>query len=199
MIAALACIPLLSAFIGWLTVWMIFKLLFHPRNQLNIGSLQVQGLLLKNEAIFKAQVTSFIKVELVAAAEKFASPATIEKLKPELNQHVDYFLKVKLRQRMPVVGMLIGERTINQLKEVFMEELESLFPTIMKNYLQQLPADVQPEMLIKKKLDEFPVHRIEKIFRQHFASDLRKLRFLATLTGFIIGCIQLLIIKISMQ
>jgi hypothetical protein len=41
---------------------------------------------------------------------------------------------------MPMIGMFIGEKTINELKAVFITELESLFPVIMKSYLGNLGA-----------------------------------------------------------
>jgi hypothetical protein len=52
---------------------------------------------------------------------------------PLAETEVDIFLREKLPKAMPVVGMLIGEKTITQFKAIFMEELGTLLPAFIGN------------------------------------------------------------------
>ncbi|WP_315814403.1 hypothetical protein [Paraflavitalea speifideaquila] len=50
--------------------------------------------------------------------------------------HVDEFLRKGLPKAFPMISTFIGERTINQLKEIFLKELETIFPVVMKGYVK---------------------------------------------------------------
>lgn len=73
--------------------------------------------------------------------EKLLSPSVYAGLLPQIEVHVDHFLNVKLKEQMPVVGMLVGERTIAQMKGIFLNELELLFPEVMDGYLTGMEKD----------------------------------------------------------
>lgn len=64
-------------------------------------------------------------------------------LKPIVNEEIQQFLEKKLPQKMPMIGMLIGERTTQQLKDIFLEELSLLFPQLAKSFIQQQVNQIQ--------------------------------------------------------
>jgi uncharacterized membrane protein YheB (UPF0754 family) len=197
MTAAFIIIPLLSAFLGWFIIKMSIYMLFHPAEATRVGPFTVQGAYYKNETAIKAAVVTVIKKELAATnnlAEQLTSPANLEKLKPEIEEHIDFFLKVKLKEAMPMIGMLIGDRTTSQLKLLFMQEMESLFPHVMKSYVNHIKADDAFERLINTRLSAITPAIAEKKFFSHAAPELRKLQWVAAFTGFLAGCIQLLVI-----
>jgi uncharacterized membrane protein YheB (UPF0754 family) len=197
MIPALACIPLLSALVGWMIIRVSMYLLFHPAKPVKVGPIVIKGLIYRKEAQMKQQLTLFIKTEILALedrVEHLASSANLDRLRPELNQHIDAFLKVRLKQEMPMIGMLIGDRTISQLKAIFMEELETLFPSVIKSYINHLKDDFDLDVLIKEKVNAFEIFKIEEQFKKNYSKEVIKLSLLAALMGFVIGCIQLLIV-----
>ena len=89
--------------------------------------------------------TSFLK-------DKLLSPAVYADLLPQIEAHVDHFLNVKLKEQMPVVGMMVGERTIAQMKGIFLNELELLFPEVMEGYLSGLEKDAELKKQMTEKL-----------------------------------------------
>jgi uncharacterized membrane protein YheB (UPF0754 family) len=196
MIAVYVLIPLLSAFLGWLIIRLSFLLLFRPVRPVKFASLTLQGALYKNVDVWKSALARFIANEVNGEAlmKNVASTSNIDRLKPELNEHIDVFLKVRLKEAMPMIGMLIGDRTIGQLKALFMEELESLFPSVMNSYMSHLKEDLDLNQLVKEKLDAFPPERIEKIIRENCKSQLTKLTTVAAFVGLIVGLIQVLIV-----
>lgn len=57
---------------------------------------------------------------------------------PHADTHVDDFLRNKLPKKMPVMSMLVGDKTIAQLKAVFIEELQDLLPDFAERCAQNL-------------------------------------------------------------
>ena len=51
--------------------------------------------------------------------EKVTDPENLNKLKPEIETHIDSFLREKLKETFPMLSMFIGDKTINQLKSCF--------------------------------------------------------------------------------
>jgi hypothetical protein len=48
------------------------------------------------------------------------------------------FLRIKLKDEMPMLSMFIGDKTITSLKKFFMQEIEILFPQVMKQFAANL-------------------------------------------------------------
>ena len=60
----LLIIPVISAFIGWITNWVAIKMLFHPRNPINILGIQVQGIFPKRQQQFAEKLGKIISNDL---------------------------------------------------------------------------------------------------------------------------------------
>jgi hypothetical protein len=74
-----------------------------------------------------------------------------------MHEKLDLFFREKLTAKMPMISMFIGDKTIEELKAVFMEELELLFPELMNSYSGNLNQLIQQQwqlhlrsMLLKK-------------------------------------------------
>jgi uncharacterized membrane protein YheB (UPF0754 family) len=197
MTAALVCIPLLSAFAGWMTIRLAIYFLFQPKKPIDLFNFRFQGAYNKKEKRLKAAIAALIKKELTESEKStvvLAAPENIGKLRPELEQHVDVFLKIKLKEAMPMIGMLIGDRTINQLKSLFMQELETLFPSVMNSYVKHIINDEGVDRLIEARLDAFDAEGVKHLLFENASQELRNLQWLAVIIGLIIGGLQLLII-----
>ena len=112
---------------------------------------------------------------------------------PEIEQHIDHFLRVKLKDALPMVAMFVGDKTIAQMKDVFMIEMEELFPVIMKSYLTTLTTDIKLEELIAKKLVSVPPAKIASILSKTFRKECRYAVGAGALLGFILGTLQIII------
>ena len=120
-------VPVISAFIGWFTNWIAIKMLFHPKKPIRFLGLTIHGIFPKRQKQFAEKLGKLVSEELISfreIEEKIANPDNVKKLMPLVEEHIDHFLRVKLAQQMPVISMFIGDKTINQLKQVFIVELE---------------------------------------------------------------------------
>ncbi|RFM27113.1 DUF445 domain-containing protein [Deminuibacter soli] len=178
--------PLIAAVTGWIlnsiAIRFMLRSLLQRRRQM---AEQVAGLV--SEKIF-----SFEQVE-----QQITDPANIEKVLPEVEAHIDHFLRVKLSTAMPMISMFIGDKTINQLKEVFMTELRLLFPSLLSNYVQTLKKDTDIQQIITSRIMGLNDVMLQSKLRTLLAPQLRMFRITGAVTGFIIGGIQLLVFVIA--
>ena len=143
--------PIISAFTGWVTTWVAVKMLFHPRKPVNIFGFKLQGIFPKNQHEIAIKLGQVVSKELLSFEEieqKITSSDNLEKLKPEIEAHIDNFLRNKLKDVFPMLSMFIGEKTIIQLKDAFLMELQSLFPVLMKSYMNKLQHDLGLEKIV---------------------------------------------------
>lgn len=193
-------IPIISASIGWMTYWIGIKLLFHPRKQKKVLGVTFQGLVPKQQQQFALQLGKLASSELLSFAEleqKISEPANISKILPILEIHIDTFLREKLTAEIPMIGMLIGEKTIAQVKGVFMKELEELFPLLMKQYLGVLWTELNLEKMISEKVDLFFTNKLEKHLFEAMSKELKLAGIFGAVLGFFIGLFQVFLIMVT--
>ena len=99
------------------------------------------GIFPKRQAQFAEKLGKLVSAELLSFDDiesKITNTDNIDQLMPQIDAHIDHFLRVKLADQMPVISMFIGDKTIQQMKSVFMAELKEIFPSIMKSYMGNL-------------------------------------------------------------
>ena len=196
----LVLIPFISAFIGWFTNWIAIKMLFHPREPKKVLWMTFHGIFPKRQRQFAEKLGKLVSEELLSfhdIEEKITHPTNIQKLMPVIETHIDHFLRVKLVQQMPVISMFIGDKTINELKTVFIVELESLFPLIMKNYMSNLQGDLDLEKIVVEKVSGFSSDKLEQILQSIMSKEFRFVEIIGGILGFLIGLVQVIITLIA--
>jgi uncharacterized membrane protein YheB (UPF0754 family) len=187
-------IPFISAFIHWLTIWMALKMLFHPRQPKKILGLTFHGVFPKRQQQIAESLGKIVGQELLSFEDiekTITNPENVQRILPLAEAHIDNFLRVKLKESMPMIAMFIGDKTINQLKEVFMKELEELFPVIMKNYVAHLKNDLDLEKIVVDKIANFSSDKLETMLNQILTKEFRFVEVIGAALGFFIGLFQI--------
>jgi uncharacterized membrane protein YheB (UPF0754 family) len=192
----LLLIPVISACIGWFANLVVFKMLFHPKKPVNILGLTIQGVFPKRHAHLAQQLGKLVSSELLSfrdIEQKIISADNFQKIKPEVEKHVDKFLREKLKEAFPYIGAFIGDKTIDQLKVLFLNELEELFPVIMQGYMKNLQQELDLEQLVTAKVASISADRLEMALNDNLVKELRLAKITGAVLGFLIGIIQMLI------
>jgi uncharacterized membrane protein YheB (UPF0754 family) len=177
-------IPILSALTGWLTVQLSVKLF-------------LTRILPRRRRQWTEQLAKKVSTELVSfdtLEQKITSPESVQKLMPQVEGHIDDFLRTGLPKAFPIISTFIGERTINQLKEIFMKELETIFPVVMKSYVKNLQQDLNLEQMVIDKVEAVTTEKIQISVNQSIGADLNRAALLAGLLGLLVGLVQLAIV-----
>jgi len=109
-----------------------------------------------------------------------------ESMKPVINDKLDDFFRQKLSAKLPMISMFIGEKTIEELKEVFMEDLALLFPTLISEFSAHLNKDLHAQW----------EQKFSKIVQQKIIQATRPLRWAAFAIGAIWGAMIALILPL---
>ena len=163
---------------------------------MTIAGISVQGMIPASKKMMAEKISSMVAKELInfsALQDKITNPDNFNKLKPEIETHIDDFLRIRLKETFPMLGSLIGDKTITQLKTAFMGELENLFPVIMKSYMSRLETDLNIEKTIADKIAGLSMQKTEQAFNQAAAKQLIRLQFAAALFGLMMGLLHLLL------
>jgi uncharacterized membrane protein YheB (UPF0754 family) len=191
---------LLSTFTGWVTTWIAIKMLFHPRRPVKILGMSIQGIFPKNQHLIAQKLGQVVGKELLSfdeIEEKVTNPENLLKLRPEIEAHIDNFLKNKLKDVFPMLSMFIGEKTTGQLKDAFLLELESLFPVLMKNYMGKLQGELNLEKIVTEKVANFSSEKLEDILHQITKREFKFLEFVGAFFGLLIGLVEVLVAIIT--
>jgi uncharacterized membrane protein YheB (UPF0754 family) len=189
-------IPLISAFIGWFTNWIAVKMLFHPRLPIKVLGLTFQGIFPKRQHQFAQKLGKLVSEELLSFKDieaKITDGSNLKQVMPIVENHIDNFLRNKLASEVPIISMFIGDKTIEELKSVFMKELESLFPVLMTSYMEKLKHELDLEAIVTEKVSNFSSDKLEEILQAIMSKEFRFIEIIGAVLGFLIGIVQVFI------
>lgn len=190
----LLLIPVISAFIGWVTNWVAIKMLFHPKQPVKVLGITFQGIFPKRQDQFAVKLGKLVSEQLLSFSDiesKLTNPANLQKMMPMVEQKIDDFLRIRLADTMPMISMFIGDKTIEKLKTAIMNELESLFPALIKNYTSSLHQELDLEQIVTEKVKNFSSDQLEDILYQVMAREFRFVEIIGGVLGFLIGLLQI--------
>jgi uncharacterized membrane protein YheB (UPF0754 family) len=189
-------IPFISAFIGWFTNWIAIKMLFHPKEPKKILGITFHGIFPKRQRQFAEKLGILVSTELISfkeIEEKIVNPENIQKIMPLVETRIDEFLRSKLGEAFPMISMFIGENTINKLKDVFMTELETIFPELIGSYMKDLESQLDLNKIVTEKVYGFSSDKMETILNQIMSKEFRFVEVIGGVLGFIIGIFQVIL------
>ena len=188
--------PFISALAGWMINSLVVKMLFHPIHPKKVFGISFQGILPKQQQPLAERIGKFAGTGLFSfesIEQKITDPKNLDKIMPEIEQHIDHFLRVKLSKEMPVISMFIGDKTINTMKAVFMKELAELFPGIMRNFAGNMQSEINLEKIVTDKISGYSIESLETVFNQQLSKELRGIKIIGAIAGFVVGLLQIVL------
>jgi len=192
----LLLLPFISAFIGWFTNWIAIKMLFHPREPKKILGLSIQGLFPKRQQQFAASMGRLVSRELLhfeQVAAMIKDPAQLATLKPSIENHIDHFLRERLKEKLPVISVFVGQGTLDKIKEGLMEEIDLMLPQVIGQYTDNLGKTIDIEAIVTEKIANFSSDKMEEILMNIMSREFRFVEIIGGVLGFTIGLVQLVL------
>lgn len=186
--------PFIAAFTGWFTTWIAIYMLFHPREPKRFLGITIQGIFPKRQKQVAAKLGAVVANELLhfdEIAVLIKNPTHLAALKPTIEAHVDTFLHIKLKEKLPMISMFVGEGTLNKLKDGLMEEIDVLLPEIISKYADNLSSQVDIEKMVTDKVSNFSSDKLEEILESVMSKEFRFIEIIGGVLGFVIGLIQM--------
>jgi uncharacterized membrane protein YheB (UPF0754 family) len=192
-------LPLIAAAIGWLTNYVAIKMLFHPREPLNLGFFTLQGLFPKRKDELAQKLGEIVARDLISVEE------LIERLKSEKNQAIirdflderlEHFLETRFRQVLPKVSMWISSRALQKVKLILLAEFMEQLPKLLDQVAGREARAINVEKIVADKVKDFSPDQLEKMLHDILAKEFRMIELLGAVLGFLIGCVQVALVML---
>ncbi len=188
--------PLIAAFTGWFTTWIAIYMLFHPRNPIRFAGITIQGIFPKRQRQVAEKLGAVVARELIHfsdIATQLKDPEMLQGLNPVIEKHLDNFLQVKLKEKLPVISMFVGDGTLQKIKEGMMEEIALLLPEVIHQYTDALSARIDIEKMVTEKVSNFSSDKLEEILQSVMKKEFWFLEIIGGVLGLAIGIIQMVL------
>lgn len=186
-------IPFISAFIGWFTNWVAIKMLFHPKEPKRFLGVTFQGIFPKRQKQFAAKLGAVVANELLHFDEiidKIKDPKNLSDVSPFIEKHIDEFLHIKLKEKLPVISMFVSESMLQKIKEGLLEEIQVLLPELINQFTGKLSTNIDIEKIVTEKVTNFSSDKLEEILVSIMQKEFRFIEILGGVLGFLIGLLQ---------
>ncbi|MBC7554925.1 MAG: DUF445 family protein [Taibaiella sp.] len=188
--------PLTAAFTGWFTTWIAFYMLFHPRKPVKILGMTLQGIFPKRQQVFAAKLGGVVGKELLHFDEivgQIKDPEALALVMPGIEKHIDIFLNEKLKDKLPVISMFMGQGTMVKIKESLIEEINVMLPEVIAQYADNLSNKINIEKIVTDKVKNFSSDKLEEILLAVMKKEFRFIELIGGFFGLLIGLIQMLL------
>lgn len=192
MISRWLVIPLLGAFIGWITNVLAIRLLFRPRKPYRFLFWTLQGLIPKRRDELAAQVAIVLDRDLLPLEDlvkKFKNKGVEDKLAALVGEVVRKHVTERLPNFLPLGWKVaIG----HALEEAARREVPLLLEKVEKELLLK-PDDYSLGNIVMEKLKALQLEQVEELVLKVAARELRYIELLGGILGLAIGFFQALI------
>jgi len=186
--------PFIAAFTGWFTTWIAFFMLFHPRKPIRLFGMTIQGIFPKRQQTFANKLGSVVANELLhfdEIAMHIKNPGELDAVLPDIEKHIDIFLQERLKEKLPVISMFVGQGTMDKIKEGLMEEIKVMLPQVIEKFADNLSSRIDIQKMVTEKVAGFSSDKLEEILQAVMKKEFRFVELVGGVLGFLIGVVQL--------
>ncbi|HKK17259.1 MAG TPA: DUF445 family protein [Opitutales bacterium] len=191
--------PFITAAIGWFTNWVAIKMLFHPRQAMRIFFWKWQGLIPRRQEQLAAEAAEIIEREIMQQHMIVHEIRKIE-LGPYLEEAAHTLVWKRIGPQLkaiPLLGGFINEGTLAKFEVIAAAAMKDEAGPLMEKVATQFEASVNLKQLIEDNIAAFDLERLEAIVNEVARREFRTIERLGAVLGFLIGCLQLVILLLS--
>jgi len=190
-------IPFISALIGWFTNFIAVKMLFHPREPVRLAWFHFQGIFPKRQHQIAENLGKVVATELLSTHElkdKLLKPENIKAVHNSIAFRLHQYLSDSLPQKYPMIALIVSGKTKDKVMDEVMREIYNMTPSVIDELMEKVDQSVNIEAMVRDKVSQFPASRLEDMLHQLLKKEFRFIEWIGAILGFIIGCLQLLLL-----
>ena len=188
-------VPLIGAFIGWITNWLAIKMLFHPRKPIKILFLTFHGIFPKNKPRIAQKLGTIVQRDLINFGDikdRLSDPDALSNFKEEIAARIEDALRDRI-EKSTMASILIPEQLIQNIHKTIVEEIEKNLPEVISNTIAKIEDKLDIEEIVTNKVNQFSDEKLEQLLLDITAKEFTFIEIIGGVLGFLIGIIQLLI------
>ena len=190
-------LPFIAALIGWATNYLAIKMLFHPHEPKKIIGLTFHGVFPKRQAQIAEKLGELVANELFSikdVAKKIEDLSTQPEALEEVGKRIEKTIRGKLMAAFPMLSMFLSDEMIEKVTSLFKGELEDFLRVSAEGLSSKLEESVDVQALVREKVQAFSSHKVEELLLGFMEQEFRFIEKIGAVLGFIIGCIQLVLV-----
>jgi len=194
----LYALPLIGAFIGWLTNYLAVKMLFHPKEERKLFFvLAFHGVFPKRQKEFAARLAELVSTELISlddVREVLAKSAGGNETVELIEAHIEKALREKFSSAFPVIKDLLPSAVFEKLRGVIREETGGIVDAVVKKLGDDIEESFDIHGIVEEKVSSFSTDKLEEIIHHVMKKEFQFIELVGAVVGFIIGTVQVAII-----
>lgn len=190
-------LPFIAALIGWFTNFIAVKMLFHPKKKTKILFFYIQGIFPKRQKAIAEKLGHIVANELFSVddmTESLKQEENLRLVKVKVEEKIDYFLNHKLGAAMPMLSMFLNDSTKKMIKEPLLKEFNEMLPDVVDSFVEGAQKNIDIQKTVYNKIVDFSTDKLEDMLNSILKKEFRFIEVLGGILGFLIGCIQLLMV-----
>jgi len=179
-------IPIISAFIGWMTNWVAIKSLFRPYKRVKFLGFSFQGLIPKRKKILVGKISEVVAEYLISHEDlmyEFKKEENVEKIK----NRVIPIISERIMDAVPVMFRSVAEPMI---KSVLIKESREIILKIGDELLEHFKENMDIKSMIQSKLLDYDTRNLEDIILKVADNEFKHIEVLGAIIGFLVGLFQ---------
>ncbi|WP_003543062.1 DUF445 domain-containing protein [Desulfotomaculum nigrificans] len=192
-------IPVIGAFIGWVTNLIAVKAIFKPYEPIHILGLPwaIQGVVPKRRAELARSIGEVVEKELLKVEDlldQMKSPEVLNQITHTANNSI----RAMVEERMPV-WVPTTVRTV--ILEMLGDMLNKQMPQMIRQIIDQASGSVVEKIslaqLVEDKMNAYEIAHLENIILKVAAKELKHIEIIGGVLGFLIGLVQVGIVFLT--
>lgn len=189
-------LPFIAALVGWFTNFIAVKMLFHPKDPVNVlGIYTLQGIFPKNQKKVAENIGKMVAEELLSSEdlrEKLNNPENILSIKELVEAKIDFYLNVTFPKSYPITAAIVGDKRRTKFKDTVMAEVDESVPAMIDSYMANIEERFNVEHIIREKVNNLSPERLEELIMKLLSKEFKFIEYIGAVIGFLIGWIQVL-------
>ena len=198
-VTQIVAIPLISAFVGWVTNMVAVRMLFRPRRSFRVLGIELQGLVPRRQAELAASIGHTVESHLIGpedVRQALTQPEALAGIRDVLRQPVADFVDQRLKQIHPMIGMFLTGSLKQKIEDLILGEMETLLPVLGERMLDNVTSQMDFQKIVEERVRAFDLDKLEAMILDVSRRELRAIELLGGVLGFLIGLVQLAILAI---
>ncbi|MHB1126472.1 MAG: DUF445 domain-containing protein [Bacillota bacterium] len=191
-------IPLIGAFIGWITNVLAVRAIFRPYREIRIPilNLRFQGLIPKYRDELARNIGQVVEQKLFSW-EDFVGWMSNDATQARVADMITNRVRVRLQQRMPTfIPLSVRELLGKMFEDLLRREIPQLLVQLGSDLAREVSGGLKLADMIEKKLGQYDLRGLEDIVLSVAARELRHIEVLGAILGFIIGLVQVALLSV---
>jgi len=192
-------LPLIGALIGWFTNYIAIKMLFHPKAEVRIFFISIQGVFPKRQKDFARKLGQIVSEELLSVhdiTKHLKEKATSEAILQHIAKRLEEGITSRLPRVFPMLAMLMTGDMTEKIKKILMEQIAGLNEELIEKLSGELEDELDMHRIVEEKVSAFSSDKLEEIVFAIMRKEFKFVELVGAVLGFLIGVAQVLLLSL---